>query len=116
MVVIIFSLVFLCSALFLVTFFLALLSSIRLTNYIKKENYQLWVDDRKKRTVGIPSPFHGFNPLSLPEEYNNISEVDFIKLKNSAQKNCKLFLVCFGAFAVSIVCAIITMALYSSNI
>jgi hypothetical protein len=99
----------------LVTFFLALLSSIRLTNYIKKENYQLWIDDRKKRTVGIPSPFHGFNPFSLPEEYDNISEVDFIRLKNSAQKNCKVFFVCFGIFSGSIACAIIIMAFYSSN-
>jgi hypothetical protein len=115
MIIIIFSCVGLCSAIFLVTFFLSLLSSIRLTNYIKKENCQLWIDDRKKNTVGIPIPLYVFNPFSLPKEYDNVSEEYFIKLKSSAKKSYKAFLVCFGVFVVSVVCAIIIMAFYSSS-
>jgi len=108
--IIIFGLIVCCSALSVITFVVALLNNIKLTNYIKKEDQQLWLDDRRKRTVGIPLPFHLFNPFSLPEKYNIITEESFVKLKRNTRKSLKIFLVSFVISIISIVSGTLTLA------
>lgn len=107
---IIFGLIVSCSALSVITLVVALLNNIKLTNYIKKEDRQLWLDDRKKRTVGIPLPFYVFNPFSLPEKYNLITEESFVKLKRNTRKSSIVFLVSFVITAILIVSGTLTLA------
>ena len=107
LVFIIFGLVLICAVGFLCSFIFAIVHNLRLTNYIKKENYQLWLDEREKSTVGIRLPVWLFNPFSLPDKYRKKNDEDFVRLKKYACLGRRCCYVCFAIFFLSIVIAFV---------
>ena len=92
--------------LLLVSFIVALINNFKLAKHIKSKDYQLWLNDRQERTVGIPIFLHIFNPFSLPDKYRLNNDEIFIKLRNDAQISLRRFFLCFAFFIVLLICTI----------
>ena len=102
-VVIIFGLVLICAVGFVGSSIFAIVHNLRLTNYIKRDDYQLWLDWREKNTVGIRLPMWLFNPSSLPDKYKQNNDEDFVRLKKYAYLSRRWCYICFAIFSSSIV-------------
>ena len=102
-VIIIVGLVLICALGFVGSFIFAIVHNLRLTNYIKRNDYQLWLVAREKSTVGIRLPIWLFNPSSLPDKYRQNNEQDFVRLKKYAHLSMRWYHICFIILSSSIV-------------